>query len=292
MTFESKSIQLLHRHALYNLVVFDHFCNKHNLTYSLAFGTLIGSIREQSIIVWDDDIDVVMLRPEYERFLKLAQSQLNDYVLVQNFNTDPQFIHSFTRLVLKGTKAVQDSWRELDFNKGIFIDVFPLDKMAPKESIKDHEKAINKYRRRKLNKLVNDNETQTTPFMNSVRRLLQLPYSMQTLNKQMDTLCQKYNASQSDTTSVCAMSEGVMGYYESYQMDPRAFDNLIKGKLEEFEFPIFKDYHSILTSMYDDYMSVPISKKRQPHHGFKYFKFRDDIEILLEQEMIKIKTND
>lgn len=102
---------------------FISLCEKHNLTYYGAFGTVLGAVRHGGLIPWDDDIDVFMPRNDYERFLSLKESYLGDYEIVDIENKD--YYQIFAKFVNKNTTLIETE--EIPFVCGIYVDVFPLD---------------------------------------------------------------------------------------------------------------------------------------------------------------------
>lgn len=107
------------------LAIFDEICRRHDLRYYLDFGTLLGAVRHQGIIPWDDDIDVSMMRPDYERFKEIAANELHTPYFLQTAYTD-NFTMAFAKIRDSRTSAVEFPYRQ-DMNQGIFIDIFPLD---------------------------------------------------------------------------------------------------------------------------------------------------------------------
>lgn len=104
---------------------FDEVCKKHGLTYWAFYGTLLGAARHQGFVPWDDDIDLAMLRDDYERFQAVAPYEFTDPYFFQNSYTD-RIIWPFSKIRDSRTTGIE--FRDLkDVNQGIFIDVFPLD---------------------------------------------------------------------------------------------------------------------------------------------------------------------
>ena len=107
------------------LVEFDRVCKKHNLTYWLTAGTLLGSVRHSGFIPWDDDIDIGMPREDYE---KLKNIELPKNMFLQNKSTDPTFRQYFTKIRLDNTLFIeeQEKGKKIEYHQGIFIDIFPF----------------------------------------------------------------------------------------------------------------------------------------------------------------------
>lgn len=102
-------------------------------------------------------MDVRLLRKDYAKFLKLANTNLNDEIFVQNFKNDPQFGHSFTRLRMNGSIAIQEDWKNLEAHHGLFIDLFVYDVMTKtEEECQTHANYIRMVQEEKMSYLVKD----------------------------------------------------------------------------------------------------------------------------------------
>ncbi len=108
------------------LIEFDRLCKENNLTYYLAFGTLLGAARHGGFIPWDDDIDVMMPRDDYERLLVGFNewSQSDCYEL--KVYSDGYSIYPFAKMVNNRT-VVTENFTRCEFKIGVWMDIFPLD---------------------------------------------------------------------------------------------------------------------------------------------------------------------
>ena len=114
------------------LDVFHAVCTQNHLRYSLGYGTLIGAVRHGGFIPWDDDIDVMMPREDYDKLLLLWDSVAPEGYLIQNHHKSPEYPNNFSKIVKDHTTFLQDEWaRKRNFHKGFFIDIFPADRVAP-----------------------------------------------------------------------------------------------------------------------------------------------------------------
>ena len=111
------------------LKVFDRFCREHDLHYSLYAGTLLGAVRHKAFIPWDDDLDVCMSRTEYDRFVALWSENHHPGYILQNKGNTPAFSQSFTKLRKDHTTFLQDIEEANAYHTGIFIDIFPIDRI-------------------------------------------------------------------------------------------------------------------------------------------------------------------
>ena len=113
------------------LLEFDRICRKHGLKYLLFAGTLLGAVRHKGFIPWDDDIDVCMLRGDYERFLTVCKDELSAELFLQTTDTDREYPLQFAKLRKNNTRFVEKSMSDLKIHHGVFIDIFPLDNVMP-----------------------------------------------------------------------------------------------------------------------------------------------------------------
>ena len=102
-------------------------CDELGLRYYLLGGTLLGAIRHQGFIPWDDDIDVGMPRQDYEIFLEKGQELLSKNLFIQHLRSEENYLLPFAKIRNSDTAFIQDSVKKRSMNHGIFIDVFPLD---------------------------------------------------------------------------------------------------------------------------------------------------------------------
>lgn len=129
-------LQLLHKLLFKCLCEFDRICKKHNIRYFLGGGTLLGAVRHKGMIPWDDDVDVMMLREDYEKFLSVVKDEINsEEFFFQSSETDGEYHSVFTKIRLNGTRFVtrfSDQFENM--HQGIFIDIFVHDKTSNTKS--------------------------------------------------------------------------------------------------------------------------------------------------------------
>lgn len=105
------------------------FCHSRGLSPFLAAGSALGAWRDGGFIAWDDDIDIGLVREEYEELLKALQSQPLPGIFLQCWRTEPGYPLAFAKLRLQGTRVEEDAWSGTSFHQGIFVDIFPFDRL-------------------------------------------------------------------------------------------------------------------------------------------------------------------
>lgn len=126
-----KQLKHLQDELLILLVELDRICNKHNIKYYLAYGTLLGAVRHKGFIPWDDDIDVQMLREDYERFCDVCNKELDKEIFfLQTQETDEFYNWVYGKLRLNKTSYIRAGQEHIQQKDGIFLDILPLDKIS------------------------------------------------------------------------------------------------------------------------------------------------------------------
>lgn len=128
ITLSKKDFRRMQLVELDLLIEFDRVCRLHDIKYSLCSGTQLGAVRHKGFIPWDDDIDVCMLREEYEKFKTLAIPDLNsDICFFQDHTTDKYYRWGFGKIRRKGTTYIRAGQEHMKYKTGVFIDIIPYD---------------------------------------------------------------------------------------------------------------------------------------------------------------------
>ena len=110
------------------LKVIDKICREHDIPYSLYAGTLLGAVRHQGFIPWDDDLDICMSRANYNRFLEVWEQVQPEGYLLQNKENSPDFTQSFSKIRKENTTCQLQVEVGYQYHQGIYVDVFPIDR--------------------------------------------------------------------------------------------------------------------------------------------------------------------
>lgn len=129
--YEPEILEKLHDLQLEMLQDLQKVCEKYNIQYFAVFGTALGAVRHKGFIPWDDDIDVGMLRKDYDIFLNVVEKEMGDKYQIMTPEVDKNYACCVTKFQRKGTKFISYLSDKLDCDQCIFIDVFPFDCIAP-----------------------------------------------------------------------------------------------------------------------------------------------------------------
>ena len=250
------------------LIYFTEVCEENNLRYYLGGGTLLGAVRHKGFIPWDDDIDVMMPRPDFQKLLSLSINNEN-YNIIKPGTAG--YYYNFAKLVDTRTILEEKGIKLID-GLGVYIDIFPLDGMPETpDARKKRFKELNSIRKRINNTCLLRPKFHRNPFayLNACR--------IYNSNKNIDlsSLQKKYLDSalkNSFDDSEFVFAAG--GAYGARDIFPgKWFEKEIELQFENLSVKAFNGYDFYLTQLYGDYMTLPPEDKRvTPHHTIVYFK--------------------
>lgn len=247
---------------IYNIFVeFDRICRKHNIKYSMEGGTLLGAVKFQNYVPWDDDIDVIMLRSEYEKFLSVAPEELDGDFFLQSYHSVKEFPLNYAKLCYLGAEIKDYDYSHLNnMCHGIFMDIFPIDEVKP-EKLRRHCSWVGVFTgARKIKLRVNIGKISTPKFI-IYKTLSLLP--MRFLNKTVDRIAKRYNGKETGFRyEVCNSNR------KFKPLPSEIYDELIELPFRDGSFLAVKRYDEFLRSRFgDDYMStLPAEEQRKPSH--------------------------
>ena len=129
MKYAQEDLQRLHSELYATLAEIIRVCEVCHIPYFIQGGSAIGALYNKGIVPWDDDIDVGMTRENYERFLREAPAHLSSDYFLEWFGTEANTPFYFAKVKRNNTLFVEEIWRHMDIHHGIFVDIFPYDRI-------------------------------------------------------------------------------------------------------------------------------------------------------------------
>ncbi|WP_438348857.1 LicD family protein [Paenibacillus sp. FA6] len=268
-----EQLKKLQKEMLSLLIEVDRICNKHNIRYFLSYGTLIGAIRHHGFIPWDDDIDIEMLREDYDKFNEICEHELDtSKFLLQNQQTDKYYNWVYGKLKLKNTSFIRSGQEHLKQKDGIFIDIFPLDNLTSNKIKQKIPMLMSKICRKVLWAPIGK-KTLTNPISKIIFSILSyIPRKFVIFI--FDYFAKLYN--KRDSRFLVSHN-----YMSGYIFEREWFEKRIMVEFEGHTFYAPMKYDHILRSIYGDYMELPPVEKRQGHTYASYIRFSDGLELKL-----------
>ena len=129
MEYKEQELQKLQEALYETLSEVDRICRKYCIRYFVTGGTAIGAYFWEKILPWDDDVDVGMMRPDYERFAAIAQKEMGDRFFLQTPDTEPHTPFFFMKVRMNGSRFSEATFKHIKMHQGIYVDIFPFDKI-------------------------------------------------------------------------------------------------------------------------------------------------------------------
>lgn len=263
---EELTIQELRNIQLDILQNVDEFCHKHGIRYSLCGGSLLGAVRHQGYIPWDDDIDIMMPRPDYEKFIKTYSSE-TDYLI--DFIKEEGYRETFVKICRKGTLMIDALLGRGGF--GVNIDLFPIDGVPEKSPLKYVDDVLRF--KEKIAKFCPYYKIMSTNrgvwFAKYIVKRLTCFQFMSILH-----LKQKFNEmlinNAFENNSLAGVISGSYGYREVVDKD--VFLQYCDMQFEGFSFKCISRFDEYLSSIYGDYMMLPPKDKQVAPHHYKVYQ--------------------
>lgn len=253
---------------------FDEKCRENNINYSLIGGSLIGAIRHKGIIPWDDDIDVILTKDNYEKIIKVLLNENNSRYKLLTTDNCPDYFFPFPKLVDTKTFVIEPmSLKQID-EYGIYIDIFSYFNISD-----DKNKAIKTVKKIKLyNRLISRRKTpiKKLPFSKVCIGIIRNLISFLIGKKKLLKMIYKISNNVDNINSSYVVSNWPIYPIEKEIQLSKNIEEYIDVPFENMTVMIFKNYDEILKTTFGDYMKLPPEDKRVCHGLIAYWRDDED----------------
>lgn len=264
-------IKEIQRISLNLLHYFDQYCKDNNLTYFLAWGTLLGAVRHHGFIPWDDDIDLMMPREDYNRLMEIAPDIPHTGIRFLKTKKQGNFVNANFRIA-DDTTIVDLSGVRNPSKQGIWVTVFPIDNLPDDPNLKEKylRRISYKYKLLLLSTLKNSilKPKNIKSFVAKVLNLFCSVSVSKVFYRSLDRDLRRYENNATSTVGLLSIGTGNKTSF------PR--ECIFSAKylvFEDREYPVPIGYDQILKNTYGDYMELPPVEQRVPKHDFvAYYK--------------------
>ena len=252
---------------LQEMIYFDKFCRENGIRYFLFYGSLIGAAREKGFIAWDDDIDLVLPRSDYNKLLNIFNQQSSRYKLISMHNQS-NFTAPLAKIVDTKTKLIQKYGFKENLDLGIYLDIFIFDGLPSEmEQQKKYLVEAHKLTKSWLISVTRFNKDEHSLLFNILRFIYRLPYHLigyKHYLEKIDNFAKRYDFDECDCVSNLMMTTCDYAY-------PRKYFNLTELPFEGHNFIAPSGYDELLTLRYGDWRTPPKKEAQKSHHKYECY---------------------
>ena len=242
----------------------DRLCRMNGIHYSMGYGSLIGTIRHDGFIPWDDDIDICLLRKDYVKFKEICKKELNNRFFYQSNDTDSEYFLLYDKIRLNGSIFKESHLSSYNIHHGVYIDIFPID-YIPDNPVKQMVQFVcfHFFRSGLMSKyLVLSARKGKKKCIAAILRFLYCLFPLSTLYRHANNVATWY-----DKTP----HKRIMNFLTPYRLkeifNADLYDEYTEHNFEDMKVEIVKQYDLFLKQIYGDYMKLPPTEKRNTRHS-------------------------
>lgn len=264
-------------HLLTVLSKFEELCEKYDLQYFASSGTAIGAVRHKGIIPWDDDIDVYMLRPDYDRLVSLRNVLDGSGYKIAALG-DEGYIYPFAKMYDSNTTLIEYEWMP-ECRIGVYIDIFPLDEVSGSfKSISRKKRTYDfllKLFRCTYRKAIFDNS------FSMIKQGMYASFVVSYFPKSLKNLIRK-SFIRYDRNWSCERGDSLMTHSCIYKLEKEIYPKEWFSEFEDVQFEdgsirVCRDVDKYLTKLFGDYMTPPPIEARKPLHEHFYLNLCESL---------------
>ncbi len=246
-------------------------CDENEIRYFLDSGTLLGAIRHKGFIPWDDDMDIGMLRKDYERFIQIAPQKLKEGFFLQTWRTDKGYPYAFAKVRKKGTVFIEAVSQRTDAHNEIFVDVFPYDVFP--DSSKERKKLCRKISTLKYGLWMKNGVEPWMRHKGVLKRLMvrgkYIPYWLYARVHDRNLMIVEYEKLMSmynNEESKYYVEQSGGTPFGKWLIPTECFREYEEMLFENIPFTVSKSYDLYLRTVYGNYMQYPPVEERENRH--------------------------
>lgn len=257
---ELRKLQLIEVEMLKEI---NRICKKHNLRCFLHYGTLLGAIRHNGFIPWDDDMDLAMPRADYDKFIKIAKEELRPEYFLHCIDTDNRYFPAFIRVRRNDTICIPNVYEYADFcHNGVWVDIYPLNFADSNTSVKEKIKfkILNRFLRPLAAMRVLGLGGKTA-LKSRIACVASKAFSV----KQITNILNWLSGSCKEEKAKYYVGFGNMNDMKKYYYPLEYFGDGVIHDFEGVPCLVPVDSDSLLRQIYGDYMQLPPEEQRVGH---------------------------
>ena len=271
--YDENTLKKQHKILLELLEVIDKICGENNIKYSTAFGTVLGAVRHKGFIPWDDDIDIIMPKKDYDKLIEFLKKKCPEgyYLLMPDINVE--YISLVTKFVKEGTLFIPEIEKQMKCKRGIGLDIFPLNNVADNEIERKKQLRDAWFWGRIM--FLRGVAKPDIPYKGIKKKLAEfacwcIHYVLVLFHVKQSYILKKYLEAVTrynyiDTEKVTSFEDAS---FENNIIKLNQIFPCVRVPFENIRVNIPKDYEEYLTRIYGDYMKLPPVEDRKNHYPY------------------------